>query len=160
MFYYHSTWLAVRITADNNGQKKACRTIHSVYLAVHTYIHFIQITKMSLEYTKLLPLDSVYGGLYVLETWTICMCVGVQVCACMCAASSPYLLHPGYSANIHSKEPLVVIQGVTQPQKMSLYGEGERQIKRNDGVGLKPNNQPLYLCGVPLSLLIYLLLPA
>lgn len=59
------------------------------------------------------------------------MCVWMAVKGCVCVSAAAYLFHPGHSANTHSKEPLVVIQAITQPQKKgkkSGRGETEGEI--------------------------------
>lgn len=89
------------------------RAYKNIYVYSHAWRKYFWI-----RYQELL-LDFQYGGLHVLFKHGHCACACVWACVCMCAASLPYLLQPGHSANIHSKEPLVVIQGVTQPRKMS-----------------------------------------
>lgn len=75
------------------------------------------------------------------------VCVGVYVH--VCGLSSPYLLLPGHSADIHSKEPLVVIHGVTQPpENVTIRGKGETKRgkyteKVESGVVLEPSKPPV-----------------
>lgn len=65
-------------------------------------------------------------GLYFLETWTVyvcvCVCARRAVKGCVCVYAAAYLFHPGHSANTDSKEPLVVIQAITQLQKRKKKG--------------------------------------
>lgn len=63
-------------------------------------------------------------GLYFLETRTVCV---RAVKGCVCVSAAAYLFHPGHSANTHSKEPLVVIQAITQPEKRKKSGSGETE---------------------------------
>lgn len=88
------------------------------------------------------------------KAWTICMCV--CVCVGMCAASSPYLLPPGHSADIHSKGPLVVIHGDTQLSK-NVTIRGRWETKRGRFTQRKwqvvwvwsPTNHPVPSVGFP-----------
>lgn len=57
----------------------------------------------------------------------VCVCARRAVKGCVCVYAAAYLFHPGHSANTHSKEPLVVIQAITQPQKRKKKVEEERQ---------------------------------
>lgn len=149
------------ITVGNNVSKH-----YKVYISI--YSKYCTSYKETCRMIPRLTLDSRHGGLCVLFFLIRngqYACVSGNVC--MCVASSSYLFLPGHSADIHSKEPLVVIHGNTQPGKMSPWGEGERQSERNtrrekaaSGESLKPNKQPRYLGGVPLSFLLYLILPA
>lgn len=88
----------------------------------------------------------------------------LSLCGHVCAATSPYLLYPGHSANILSKEPLVVIQGVTRPgeEKRKPMRRGGREGKREEQWQwlTEANNPPRYPSGVPLSLLIHFSLSA
>lgn len=80
--------------------------------------------------------DSFLYSLYFLEC--VCMCVSARRDAegCVCVSTTAYLFHPGHSANTHCKEPLVVIQAITQLQKRGR-GETEGEIT---ALGMKPDS--------------------
>lgn len=92
--------------------------------AEHVFDYITQIT-----HTHLYNDTTTSFGFYdcrslSLKAWTICVCV--------CAfASSPYLPLPGHSADTHSKEPLVVIHGVTRATKnVTMRGRGETKREK------------------------------
>lgn len=80
---------------------------------------------------------------------SVCVCVRVSARrdaeGCVCVSTTAYLFHPGHSANTHCKEPLVVIQAITELQK-----KGKRRHRGwNNGIGDEARQSALSLIIFP-----------
>lgn len=153
------------ITTDNNGQHKACRNVHNMCGCASLYIYYTNYKKISRKIPRL-PQDFVYGSLHVhfLSMDDVHVCVGVCVHVCSFLSLSPSA-RPLCQRTLQ-RAPSCHSRRRTATTKCHHKGKGrnkDREIHKEtvvSGVDQKPKKPPCYLSGVPLSLLLYLFLPA